>query len=102
MKEKKKPLKKVKVEIRHSPPALKIVLIVLIVLSMAALVTLRLVHNGIQDEIQELKEEASQVEHANSELEQKLKDPDSVQNVLDIAKEELGMVDPNTVLIDPQ
>ena len=102
MAEKEHPLKNVKIVARPSPPALKVVLILLIVLSMAALVTLRLVHNGIQQEIQNLKDEAADVEYANSELEQRLKDPDSVQNVMDIAKEELGLVDPDTVLIDPQ
>ena len=100
--EKKNPLKNVKVVTRHSPPALKIALIVLILLSMAALLTIRLVHNGIQEEIQNLKDEAADFEHANSVLDEKLKDPESVQNVTDIAKEELGMVDPDTILIEPQ
>ena len=102
MEEKKNPLKNVKIVVRSSPPALKIVLIVLIVLSMAALWTLRWVHNGILEEMQNLKDEAAAVEHANSELDQRLEDPDSVQNILDIAKEELGMVDPDTILIEPQ
>lgn len=100
--EKKNPLKNVKVVTRPSPPALKIALIVLILLSMAALLTIRLVHNGIQEEIQNLKDEAADFEHANSVLDEKLKDPESVQNVMDIAKEELGMVDPDTILIEPQ
>ena len=100
--EKKNPLKNVKVITRPSPPALKIALIVLIILSMAALLALRLVHNGIQEEIQNLKDEAADYEHANSVLDEKMKDPESVDNIMDIAKEELGLVDPDTILIDPQ
>ena len=99
---KKNPLKNVKVVVRHSPPALKIALIVLIILSTAALVALRLVHNGIQEEVQNLKDKAADYEHANGVLDERMQDPDSVQNIMDIAKEELGLVDPDTVLIEPQ
>ncbi len=102
MEEKKNPLRNVKVVTRPSPPALKIVLIVLIVLSMAALLTIRLVHNAILEETQKLKDEAAAVEYVNSELDEKVKDPESVQNILDIAKEKLGLVDPDTILIEPQ
>ena len=102
MEKKKNPLKNVKVVVRPSPKALKILLILVIVFSMAALLTLRLVHNGIQEEIQNLKDEAADFEYANSELDRRLEDPGSVENIQIIAKEELGMVDPNTVLIEPQ
>ena len=102
MEETKNPLKNVKVVVRPSPPALKIALIVLIVLSMAALAALRLVHNNILEETQKLKDEASAVEHANQVLDERLEDPDSLQNILDIAKEQLGLVDPDAVLIEPQ
>jgi len=102
MEEKKNPLKNVKVVTRPSPPALKIVLIVLIVLSMTALIALRLVHNGIREATQDLKDEAAAVEYANEELDEKLADPDAVKNILAIAKEELGLVDPDTILIEPQ
>ncbi len=102
MEEKKHPLKNVKVVVRSSPPALKIALIILIVLSMAALAALRMVHNNILDETRKLKDEASAVEHANTVLDERLKDPDSVQNILDIAQEQLGLVDPDAILIEPQ
>jgi cell division protein FtsL len=102
MEEKKNPLKNVKVVVRPSPAALKVLLILVIAFSMAALLTLRLVHNGIQEEIENLKDEAAEFEYANSELDQRLEDPDSIENVQNIAREELGMVDPNTVLIDPR
>ena len=48
-----------------------------------------------------LRDEAAAIEHANSELEQKTADLGSVQSVQDIAKEELGLVDPDTVIIEP-
>ncbi len=102
MEEKKNPLRNVKVEIRPTSPVLKMVLIALIVFSMLALLALRWVHNGILTEMENLKDEASAIEQKNSDLEEKILDPDSVQNIQDIAREELGLVDPDTVIIEPQ
>lgn len=102
MEERRDPPKKVKVEVRPAPNSLKIILIILIVFSMAALVALRWVHNGIQDEITELKDEASAIEQANADLKERTKKIDSVQSIQDIAQEELGLVDPDTVVISPE
>ena len=96
------PQKTVKVEIRPASNILKILLIVLILFSIVALIALRWVHNGILTQIDELKEEASGLEYANEVLDQKTEELGSVQSIQDIAKEELGLVDPNTVIIDPE
>ena len=101
MANKKNPLKNAKVVLRRSPAALKIILIVLILFSMAALIALRWVHNGILAETDRLKEEAAHIENENQELIDKTKDLGSVQSIQDIAKEELGLVDPDTIIIDP-
>ena len=102
MTQKNTPPKKVKVEVRPASNILKIILTILILFSIVALIALRWVHNGILTQIDELKEEASGLEYANSELEQKTEELGSVQSIQDIAKEELGLVDPDTVLIDPE
>lgn len=102
MAKKSTPPKNVKVEVRPASNILKIVLIILILFSIVALVALRRVHNGILTQIDELKEEASGLEYANSELDQKTEELGSVQSIQDIAKEELGLVDPDTVIIDPE
>lgn len=102
MEEKKNPLRNMKVEIRPTSPILKIVLIVLIVFSILALIALRWVHNGILEETQNLKDEAAAVEQANLDLQEKTDNLGTAQSVKDIAREELGLVDPNTVIIEPQ
>lgn len=101
MARKKNPLKNAKIVIRHSPAALKIALIVLILLSMTALVALRWVHRGILEETDHLKDTASALEEANADLQQKTEELGSVKSVQDIAKEELGLVDPDTVILTP-
>ena len=92
----------VKVEIRRAPNILKIVLIALILFSIGALVAMRWVHNGIRSEIDALTHEAAAIEHANTVLEEKKEEIGSVQSIQDIAQEELGLVDPDTIVIDPQ
>ena len=94
--------KKVKVEIRPASNILKVILILLILTSIVALIALRWVHTGILTEIADLKEEASGLEYANEELDRKTEQLGSVQSIQDIAKEELGLVDPDTILIDPE
>ena len=102
MEEKKHPLKQVKVEVRSTTPVLKIVLIVLILFSILALMALRWVHAGILQETENLKDEAAAIEQKNEDLEKKKDDLGSVQSVEDIAREELGLVDPDSVIIEPQ
>ena len=94
------PRKKVKVEVRPTSNILKIILIILILFSIVALIALRWVHNGILTQIDELKDEASGLEYANEVLDKKTEELGSVQSIQDIAKEELGLVDPDTTIID--
>ena len=89
-------------EVRPASNILKIILILLILFSIVTLIALRWVHNGILTQIDELKDEASGLEYANEVLEQKTEELGSVQSIQDIAKEELGLVDPDTILIDPE
>ena len=93
---------KFKVRLRSAPVKLKAVLIVLIVLSMAALVALRWVHNGIQAETQRKTEQAAAMEGENADLQEKIDSIGSVQSIRQIARDELGLVDPDTVLIHPE
>ena len=96
------PKKKVKVILRPSPLSLKILLIVLILVSMGALIALRWVTNSIRQETENLREEAAAVEYENGDLQKKIDEVDSVKGVQNIAEEELHMVEPDTVIVDPK
>lgn len=102
MDEKTNPFRKVKVVVRPSPTALKIVVILLILFSMVALIALRWVTNSIRQETENLREEAAAVEQENKDLQEKIDELDSVKGVQAIAEEELDMVDPDTVIVDPK
>ena len=92
---------KFKVRLRTAPVKLKAALVLLIVLSMGAL-ALRWVHNGIQAETRRKTEQAAAMEGANADLQEKIDSIGSVQSIRQIAQDELGLADPDTVLIHPE
>ena len=101
MEETKNPPVKKKIVVRPAPPMLKIAACLLILFSMAALLALRWVHNGIRQETQVLTEEAATIHAENEKLDKKIDSLGSVQSVKDIARDELGLADPDTVVIQP-
>ena len=101
MGERKNPFRNVKFVLRPSSPLLKIVVILVILFSMAALLALTWVRSSIQARTADLQAQAAELEYQNQELEEKIGQLDSEQSVKDIAREELGLVDPDEVVIDP-
>lgn len=93
---------KVKVRLRTAPAGLKIALILLILFSITALVALRWVHNGIQAQTLIKQEQAAAMEGENTDLREKIENVGSVQGIRQIAQDELGLADPDTVLIHPE
>jgi len=91
----------VNIILRPASPALKIVVVVLILSSIAALAALRWVHNDLSAQTEKLRSEAAAVEYANGVLEKQTGQADSVQSIQRIAQQELGLIDPDTVIIDP-
>lgn len=100
MAQKKSVFSRIRFVYRHSPLLLKCVLLAAIVFSTVALIALKI---GIQDyraQTDELRNQAAQLEQDNQELEEDIQNKDSVEGIKDIAGEELGLVDPDTVIFD--
>lgn len=93
---------KVQIVWRHSSLLLKALVILLIVFSMAAMVALAWVQGSIQEQTQQMLSEAAALEEKNQTLEERIQSVDAVDTIRDIAKEELGLVDPDTILIRPE
>ena len=102
MEEKKLELKNVRLILRPSTPLLKLLVIILVVFSMAALIALSWVQHSIGSETEALRKEAAALEQKNQELEQRLQNLESADSVQAIAREELGLVDPDTVFMKPE
>ena len=96
-----KNLRNVQFVIRPSSALLKIVVIVLIVFSTAALIALSWVRQSILVRTEDMRQEAVALEQENEDLEKKIGHLGTVLSVQQIAQEELGLVDPNTIMITP-
>lgn len=88
------------IQFRKSSPATKIVASVAIVLSILALIALGVARKDIMSQTDAMRKEAAQLEAENQRLEDKLGAQDSIVSVQEIAEEELGLVDPDTVIIE--
>lgn len=102
MEEKKNPLRKIKVILRPSSPVLKIVVIILIVFSTVALIALGWVRQGIREQTENMRQEAAAMEEENQDLQEQIDNLGSVQSVQQIAQEQLGLVNPDTIIINPE
>ena len=95
-------LSRIKIEYRRSRPLTKMVAVAAIALSMVALLTLSWAKYDVQKQTQEMMGEAARLEQENAQLEQKIDALGSIQSAEQIAQEELGLVSPDTVLIDTE
>ncbi|MDD6200218.1 MAG: septum formation initiator family protein [Firmicutes bacterium] len=95
-------LRRIRVVYRRSSRLTKTVVLSAVVLSMAALLTLHLTAGALQARAEELKDEAARLEQENQQLESNIDGLGSADSVEQIAGDELGLVDPNTVVIHPE
>lgn len=87
-------------EYRRSRPAVKLVAIVAVVFSLLAVLAMTWARVNVERRTEELRQEAARLEHENEDLQERLDILGSLESVVQIAMEELGLVKPDTVLID--
>lgn len=101
MAERKNPFRNIKVIVRPGTRKLKIALILLLLISAAALVALGVVSSRIRQQTQSLLDQAAELEYENAELTDKTEKLGTDDGIRQIAQDELGLVDPDTVILDP-
>lgn len=94
-------LKRIRLVYRRSSMLTRVVIVSAIILSMAAVLTLNLTISAAQSQTDDLKNQAAALEQENQQLEENIEGLGSADSVGQIAKDELGLVDPDTVVIDP-
>lgn len=85
---------------RRSRPSVKIVTIAALVFSVLAVVSVSWAKASVENRTENLRQEAIRLEHENQDLQNRIDIMGSVESVRQIAREELGLVDPDTVIID--
>lgn len=95
-------LKRVRIKYRRSSTLTKTVVMSAIVLSMTALLILHFTALSTQAKTEDLKDQAVQLEQENQQLEENIDNLGSADSVEQIARDELGLVDPTDVVIQPE
>lgn len=93
--------KRYRVVFSQSSPLLKILVVLLLTFSLVALAALTWVKLSVEKQTEALREEAVAVSGENQKLENRLADMENDDTVKEIAKEELGLAEPGTVIIQP-
>ena len=94
-------LKKIQPVYRRSSNKMKIFVIVIILLGITGLFVLRHATGVLEDHNASLSTEAAGLEEENEKMAEIIGIAGTKQAVIQIAQEVLGLVDPNTVLIQP-
>lgn len=94
--------RKIRVVFRRGSLALKAAVLAVVVLSIAALLLVWLYKQDAQREYERLRNQAIELEQENSSLQQAIDKLGTIQGIAYIAKEQLGLVDPDTIIIEPE
>ena len=95
-------LKRIKPVYRHSSNRMKICIITAIVLGIVCLFALRTALVSLNQANDELASQAAALVQENDDLEYKLSIQGTKEAVIQIAREILGLVTPDTVIVQPE
>ena len=95
-------LSSIKLVCRKTSTLTKIVVLTALVLSMAALLMLHGAIDATRKDTEELRQQAIALEQEHNQLEQYEKEKGTIQEVIRIAMERLGLVKPDSVVIQPE
>lgn len=96
------PFSRIRLVYKRSRPLTKLVALCAIVLSTATLLALGWMYENTQAQIRARQTQAAQLEQENARLEEYIDDLGSVDSVERIAQEELGLLDPDTVIFQTE
>ena len=102
MAQRKNPLQGIKLVYRRSSTLTKVLVLAVLVLSIAALLTLRTAILSARQTAEELRNQAIRLEQENSRLEHYISELGTIEGIMRIAQEKLGLVDPDSIIIHPE
>ncbi len=98
----KKIISRVQIVRRRGKKVTIVMLVTAIVLSMGALTALHLSMNELKNRTEDLREKAAHLDAENKDLLDDMKQVDSIHGIVEIAEEELGLVQPDAVFYQPE
>lgn len=96
------PLGTIKFKYRRSSKVTKIVVLTAVVLSIAALLMLSFAITATRENTENLRQEAIGLEQEQSRLELYIRELGTIQGIIRLAQEKLGLIEPGSVIIQPE
>ena len=96
------PFARIRLVYSRSSTTVKIVVLAALALSTLALLVLRYALLETKGQLEDKRTQAAALEESNRDLSQAISQQGTVQSVEDLAGKLLGLVDPNTVIFQPE
>jgi cell division protein FtsL len=93
-------LNRFQLQYRRTSTLHKVVVAAAVVLSSVTLLSLRLAHWNAEERAAELRQQVAAQEQQNADLRQDINELGTADSIREIAQEELGLVDPDTIIIE--
>lgn len=93
---------KIRIVFRRGSLALKLAVLAVVVLSLATLLVVWMYKQNAREEYEDLRNQAIMLEQENNRLRDAIEQLGTVKGIAQIAKEKLGLVDPDSVIIKPE
>ena len=93
-------LSRFQLQYRRTSTLNKFVIAAAVVLSSLTLFSLRLVQWDAEDQLHELRQQAAALEQGNAGLRRDIDQLGTTESIRKIAREELGLVDPDTIIFE--
>lgn len=93
-------IKNIRLQFHRSSTAVRVAVLTVVLLSTATLVSIRLATSSTLSRAEALRAEAMVLEQETNRLKQNIQQLNTVDGVIRIAQEELGLVQPGTILFD--
>ena len=97
---KQNPFRRIRLVYHRSPMFLKVLVLVTILLSAAALLTLRAIMLNYRQQSQVLQSQAIALQQENEELTERIAELGTEKSIRRIAREQLGLMDPGAEFYD--
>lgn len=98
----KNPFNRIRLVYQRSSILVKCIVLAAIIVSTVALLTLRIAITQENAREEELRKQAAALEQENDKLNEDIEKVDTIEGMKDIAENELGLVDPNTIIFIPE
>ena len=96
------PFRRIKLVFLRSSRVTKIVVAVTLVLTILATIALHVALKNANEQLEEARGEAIAMEQEKSRLERYIEELGTIPAIIRIAQEKLGLVEPDTIVIQPE